>query len=187
MRDDSGEQEPSMEEILSSIRKIISEDSDEGGEAVEVEAPPAPEPAPEPEPEPEEEPLELTDETEELELTEEVEEEPLELEEEVLELEPEPEPLPPMGLEPIEEPQVADDALVSPAAEAVSTAALSQLSQSLAGRDVPLGRADRSLEQLVKELMRPMLREWLDENLPSVVEEVVRREVQRMANAARDD
>jgi len=40
---------------------------------------------------------------------------------------------------------------------------------------------------LVKELMRPMLREWLDENLPAVVEEVVKREVQRMANAAKDN
>ena len=195
MSDDSGEQEPSMEEILSSIRKIISEDSDEGGEAVEAEAPAAPEPEPEsqpepePEPEPNEEPLELTDETEEieLELTEEVEEEPLELEEEILELEPEPDPLPPMELEPIEEPQAADEGLVSPAVDAASTAALSQLAQSLTGRDVPLGRADRTLEQVVKELMRPMLREWLDQNLPALVEDVVKREIQRMVRASREN
>jgi cell pole-organizing protein PopZ len=186
MNDDCGEQEPSMEEILSSIRKIISEDNDEGGEAPEPQAPPAPEP--EPELEVEEEPLELTDESDdELELTDEIEEEPLELEEEVLELEAESEPLPPMELEPIEEQMAVVDALISPTAEVVSTAAFSQLAQSLTGRNVPLGRADRSLEQLVKELMRPMLREWLDENLPAVVEEVVKREVQRMANAAKDN
>ena len=188
MSDDSGEQEPSMEEILSSIRKIISEDSDEGGEAVEAEAP-DPEPEPQPEPEPDEEPLELTDETEEieLELTEEVEEEPLELEEEILELEPEPDLLPPMELEPIEEPQAVDESLVSPAVDAASTAALSQLAQSLTGRDVPLGRADRTLEQVVKELMRPMLREWLDQNLPALVEDVVKREIQRMVRASREN
>ena len=58
MSDDAG-QEPSMEEILASIRKIISED----GEEEVAEAEPEPEPAPEPVFE-EDDALELTDEFE---------------------------------------------------------------------------------------------------------------------------
>ena len=174
MSDNSGENEPSMEEILASIRKIISEDSDEGGDVPETKELSGSEL------ELEEEPLELTDE---------IEEESLKFEDDVLELGPELEPvaLARMELEPIEERMATDDAIVSPAAEAISTAALLQLTQSLAGRDVPLGRADRSLEQLVKELMRPMLREWLDDYLQTVVEEGVKREVQRMANSVKDN
>ncbi len=112
------QQEPSMEEILASIRKIISEDGDEEApqEAAAPEPEPAPEPAPEPEPvpEPEPEPLELDDieEEEPLELDDiEEEEEPLELddiEEEPVELElidePEPEPVPEPEPEPVYEP-----------------------------------------------------------------------------------
>ena len=41
------QQEPSMEEILASIRKIISEDGEEEGQPAEE---PVEEPAPEPEP-----------------------------------------------------------------------------------------------------------------------------------------
>ena len=77
MSDQEAQQEPSMEEILASIRRIISEDGDEEA-AAEVDAPEAlADPEPEPEPEvaevaEEEEVLELTDEEEVLELTDEV-------------------------------------------------------------------------------------------------------------------
>ena len=84
MSDQEAQQEPSMEEILASIRRIISEDGDEETAAApeeaaaEVDAPEAlADPKPEPEPEvaevaEEEEVLELTDEEEVLELTDEV-------------------------------------------------------------------------------------------------------------------
>lgn len=53
---DEGQQEPSMEDILASIRKILSED-EEGGEVDgSAEAAPAEAAAPEPEPEPEPQP-----------------------------------------------------------------------------------------------------------------------------------
>jgi cell pole-organizing protein PopZ len=58
---DEGQQEPSMEDILASIRKILSEDEEEeGGEEGVAEAEPeqAAEPEAEPEPEPEPEPEE---------------------------------------------------------------------------------------------------------------------------------
>ncbi len=40
--------------------------------------------------------------------------------------------------------------------------------------------SDTSLEDLTRDLMRPMLKEWLDENLPKLVEEMVAREIQRI-------
>lgn len=38
-----------------------------------------------------------------------------------------------------------------------------------------------SLEDLTRELMRPMLKKWLDENLPQLVEELVAREIARIS------
>ena len=65
MSDNQGQSEPSMEEILASIRRIISEeDADEAKPAEDTAAPPATAARPEPEPEPEGEEddvLELTD------------------------------------------------------------------------------------------------------------------------------
>ena len=46
-----GQQEPSMEDILASIRKILSEDEESGGEAPEAKAAPTSEPEPEAVPE----------------------------------------------------------------------------------------------------------------------------------------
>ena len=37
-----------------------------------------------------------------------------------------------------------------------------------------------TLEGLVRELLKPMLREWLDENLPQVVEAMVAKEISRI-------
>ena len=39
-----------------------------------------------------------------------------------------------------------------------------------------------SLEDLARDLMRPMLKTWLDENLPKLVEEMVAREIQRISD-----
>jgi cell pole-organizing protein PopZ len=39
----------------------------------------------------------------------------------------------------------------------------------------------RTLEDLVREMMRPMLKAWLDDNLPSLVERVVRAEIERVS------
>ena len=47
------------------------------------------------------------------------------------------------------------------------------------------GGADKSIDNLVKELLRPMMKAWLDENLPSVVERHVEAEVARIARMAR--
>ncbi len=39
----------------------------------------------------------------------------------------------------------------------------------------------RTLEELVREMMRPMLKAWLDDNLPSMVERMVRAEIERVS------
>ncbi|HEX2886240.1 DUF2497 domain-containing protein [Vineibacter terrae] len=38
----------------------------------------------------------------------------------------------------------------------------------------------RSMEDVVQEMLRPLLREWLEKNLPPMVERIVEREVQRL-------
>ncbi|MEA2993442.1 MAG: uncharacterized protein QOD40_2362 [Alphaproteobacteria bacterium] len=39
----------------------------------------------------------------------------------------------------------------------------------------------RTLEDLVREMMRPLLKAWLDDNLPSLVERMVRAEIERVS------
>jgi hypothetical protein len=44
---------------------------------------------------------------------------------------------------------------------------------------------DHVLEVLVKDALKPVLKQWLDDHLPSMVEELVRQEIQRLAQAGR--
>jgi uncharacterized protein len=44
-----------------------------------------------------------------------------------------------------------------------------------------LGNNARTLEDLVKEMLRPMLKSWLDDNLPGLVERLVRAEIERVS------
>ena len=200
MSEADGQQEPSMEEILASIRRIISEDG-EGEEGAQQ--PPSPQPAepmPEPEPEPEvaaaPEPAPIPAEPEDddvLELTDVVEDDGT-----VVDLANEPEPdfgpepipseplLPPDAGEPFEN-DAADEgeSLISDHAAAAAAGSLAVLSTA-AGRKIAdqLGASDIggvTVEELVRQLLRPMLRDWLDENLPSMVERLVRREIERLA------
>jgi uncharacterized protein len=39
----------------------------------------------------------------------------------------------------------------------------------------------RTLEDLVREMLRPMLKTWLDDNLPNLVERLVRSEIERVS------
>ncbi len=83
-----------------------------------------------------------------------------------------------------------EESLVSMATAAASTAALTQLAQALdrdprAVGNIALGSGN-TLEDLVKDMIRPMLKEWLDQNLPPIVERLVRREIERMVRRAED-
>jgi cell pole-organizing protein PopZ len=44
-----------------------------------------------------------------------------------------------------------------------------------------LGGDSRTIEELVREMLRPMLKSWLDDNLPSLVEKLVRAEIERVS------
>jgi cell pole-organizing protein PopZ len=70
-----------------------------------------------------------------------------------------------------------DDALISAATAAAVESALSTLA-----RTAPVQNG-RSLEDLVREMLRPMLKSWLDDNLPSMVERLVRAEIERVSRA----
>jgi len=75
---------------------------------------------------------------------------------------------------------------------ATETAAASTLSGLVAAVDRAhggsvLGDGNRTIEDLVKEVMRPIVKDWLDEIMPGLIERLVRREVERLARHAEDD
>jgi len=41
----------------------------------------------------------------------------------------------------------------------------------------------RTLEDLTREMLLPMLKTWLDENLPTIVERLVRAEIDRVSRS----
>ena len=195
---DQSSQEPTMEEILASIRRIISEDdapaTEEGAEEevtasvvdevplpiLEAEPAEAPAealaPAPEAEPEPEDEVLELTDRVESLgDLDVYTPASPPQAAVEPVVraqgLEPKYEPLPPLA---------AGEGLVSDPAANAAAAAFGHLSASML-----MPKEGRTLEDVVRELLRPMLKQWLDEHLPNIVQESVRSEVERISRGGR--
>lgn len=182
--------EPTMEEILSSIRRIISDDNDPaaGGNA------PAKNPAPDVTPDegaeisaqaPSEEVLELTqvvnDDGSVTEIDPQIEDEIM-FDELVAELEPE------IALpEAPEQPEPAavafDEPIMSDVAARATVAALNQLVIEMP-KHIGLGKG-LTLEDITKELLRPLLKEWLDTNLPSIVERLVQEEIIRVSRLNR--
>ncbi|UJW73490.1 PopZ family protein [Rhizobium sp. SL42] len=47
------------------------------------------------------------------------------------------------------------------------------------------GQQRRSLDEMAEDMLRPMLRDWLDDNLPTLVERLVREEIERVARGPR--
>ena len=109
-------------------------------------------------------------------------------------------------IEPVVEPQasMAPEAPVAPApvAQAPVPSFLPQVleeAQALISQDASLqvarsfeelalaidGAERRSLDEIAEDMLRPMLREWLDDNLPTLVERLVREEIERVARGPR--
>jgi hypothetical protein len=89
-----------------------------------------------------------------------------------------PEPVPP----PREEPPMGlagrrgpDHGIMSASTSAAVDSAFNALAQTV------LVHNARTLEDLVREMLRPMLKSWLDDNLPSLVERIVKAEIDRVA------
>ncbi len=202
---DTTAQEPTMEEILASIRRIISEDDAPAAEA-------APAPAPEPEPAPVEEASPaLMDETpsmqelapvedeEILDLTDRYEAPPAEsigdLDVHAPVEDAEPEPFPTAFAEPEPTPvhhdpapsasSVDHEALVSETASASAASAFAGLSAAFRQPEpTPTGGTGPTIDDLARALLKPMLKDWLDANLPGIVEAAVRKEVERISRSA---
>ena len=85
----------------------------------------------------------------------------------------------PVALAPPPEAPPAEEPLVSAETNQAVSAAFGALSASLALQSADLA------ENMTREILRPMLKAWLDEHLPSLVERLVRAEIQRVARGER--
>src|SRR5262249_44612934 len=74
-----------------------------------------------------------------------------------------------------EPPPLIDRRLISKETIAAVDGAFDTLAHTIIGQNA------RTLEDLVKEMLRPMLKSWLDYNLPSLVERIVRAEIERVS------
>jgi uncharacterized protein len=78
--------------------------------------------------------------------------------------------------------------IVSTATSGAAAAAFAQLGalprENHRQGDLPLGSTERTLEELVRQMLRPMLQTWLDEHLPGIVERLVREEIARVVGEA---
>jgi uncharacterized protein len=70
---------------------------------------------------------------------------------------------------------ISEPPLLSPAATAVVNSAFGTLAHNMMVQNA------KTLEDLVKEMLRPLLKAWLDDNLPTLVERLVRAEIERVA------
>jgi uncharacterized protein len=74
---------------------------------------------------------------------------------------------------------VSEESLLSPLARASVSSAFEALTVSMAVQNSSM------IEEAVRDMLRPMLKQWLDENLPTVVERLVRAEIERVARGGR--
>lgn len=74
-------------------------------------------------------------------------------------------------------------ALVAPAAAAAAAVSVNALMRTLASeRSTAVHRGGPTIEDLVREEIRPILKEWLDAHLPPLVERLVRAEIERVVS-----
>lgn len=146
-----------MEDILSSIKRIIAEENDAAPARAKRPARPFP-PRSEPEPFGHDEILELSD--------------------------PAPAPVAaseaPVPAEPpapAAAPASATESILSERTAEATRGPLDALSKLIVKPEI--GGSD-TLEGLVREMLRPMLRDWLDAHLPVMVEAMVAREIDRI-------
>ncbi|TMJ68100.1 MAG: DUF2497 domain-containing protein [Alphaproteobacteria bacterium] len=84
--------------------------------------------------------------------------------------------------------ELGRERILSSATSGAAAAAFAQLGALPRDRrregELPLGGVDRTLEDIVRDLLRPLLQTWLDENLPRLVERLVREEIARVVGEA---
>lgn len=156
--------EPSMEEILASIRRIISEE----------EQTPTAEPV-----------LDLTQTDEPTAEVADIEDDIVfeAVEQAVAEevVTPAPAPVQRAPVQTQTTPAATTDTFISPPSASAAAGSLAKLAGTLRIADTP----NQTVEGVVRELLKPMLKEWLDRNLPAIVEARVEAELERIARLAR--
>jgi len=143
-----------MEDILASIRRILSEDEAPAAAA----QPPSAQPA----------------------------------DDDILVLDPAmivPEPAPHEAAPVSEPPQTPPAAarpptLVEPEAAAAAATSVGGLVRTLMERSTQVRSGGPTIEDIVREEIRPLLKEWLSANLPTLVERLVRAEIERVVGRA---
>lgn len=161
--------DPSMEDILASIRRILSEDEAPG---TETSPPPS-----EAQPAASDGVLVL---------------DPAMMvhEPEVHEAAPAPEPAPAPAASPppraSAEPELVapETALVAPETAAAAASSVEGLVRALTERTMRVRSGGPTIEDIVREELRPLLKSWLDVNLPPLVERLVRVEIERVVGRA---
>jgi len=78
------------------------------------------------------------------------------------------------------------EAELAPEAPLLSTETDREVAASFQAFSATMSAPDpQRVEQMTRELLRPMLKAWLDENLPTLVERLVKAEIQRVARGGR--
>jgi uncharacterized protein len=76
-------------------------------------------------------------------------------------------------------------ALLAPETEAAATTSVGNLMRSLATeRTMRVHRGGPTIEDIVREELRPLLKQWLDAHLPDLVERLVQAEIERVVHRA---
>jgi len=170
-----GQPDPTMEDILASIRKILNEDDPPPSQPAAPPASAAPPAALAPA-----SPAPVAGGAE-----------PLPLTEDMMIGEPEPPAPPPVQAvayappEPPPAPALSAEGLLAPAAAATAAAAIGTLARTVADqRASGVYRGGPTIEDVVREEVRPILKEWLDTHLPPLVERLVRAEIERVVGRA---
>jgi uncharacterized protein len=83
--------------------------------------------------------------------------------------------------EPYYQPHPPGGALLSPEAAYATQASFQALANSMLSQLSGEGR----LEDVSRDMLRPLLKQWLDDHLPSLVEKLVREEIERVARRGR--
>jgi cell pole-organizing protein PopZ len=148
--------DPSMEDILASIRRILSEDET---------APAAASPPPEAKPEGED---------------------VLVLDPAMMVTDPAHEADPVVAAPPPPPPPVSAPSpqLVAPETAAAAISSVEGLVRTLSERTARVSSNGPTIEDIVREELRPLLKSWLDINLPPLVERLVRAEIERVVGRA---